>query len=535
MNTRKADVVIIGGGLGGTLAAWTLANRGLEVIMTEETDWIGGQLTSQAVPPDEHPWIEQTGCTAAYRAFRNQIRSYYAALVKPELLQDRDAYDNTFNPGNGWVSRLCHEPNVAHDLLQAWLCPHVEEGRLHILYHTVPLEAHTQGDAVQDTTVLNRITGEKTVLTGQYYVDATECGDVLPLAGVEYIVGAESQQMTGEPHALTEADPADLQAFTVVMSLEKLDANAAERNEPIAKPASYDWWRSFHHEGSPYPLLSWWDTKPNATHELRKFICLPDGIDPLPLWTYRRTVDASQFRDGHYEGDLSLINWPQNDYSIASPAEMSYEERDAVVEEAKQLSLSLLYWLQTEAPREDGRVGYPEFRLYRPSVGTDDGLAKSAYIRESRRIHALYTITEHDVSKELRKGQGLGIRRYEDSVGVGHYSMDLHTTTKTGRSCYIPTLPYEIPLGSLIPKRVTNVLPACKNIGTTQLTNGCYRLHPTEWNIGESVGHLIAYSIEQGVIPRKVYEDKHHLSAYQAELDGAGVQRSWPFDGTEIV
>lgn len=533
MNTMKSDVVIIGGGLGGTLAAWTLINRGLRVIMTEETDWIGGQLTSQAVPPDEHPWIEQTGCTAAYRTFRNQIRSHYASLVKPELLQDRYAYDNTFNPGNGWVSRLCHEPNVAHLLLLSWLRPHVEEGRLQILYHTVPIHADTHGDAVTKIVVQNRITLEKSVLTGAYYVDATECGDVLPLAGIEYVVGAESRAVTGEPHALEEADPADLQAFTVVMSLEKLDAEAAANNKPIPRPDSYERWRSFHHEGSPYPLLSWWDTKPNATHEFRKFICLPNDVDPMPLWTYRRTIDASQFQGGMYSGDLSLINWPQNDYSIASPVEMSYEERDALIAEARQLSLSLLYWLQTEAPREDGGAGYPEFRLYGPSVGTEDGLAKSAYIRESRRIQAMYTITEQDVSKELRKAQGLGIRRYEDSVGVGHYSMDLHTTTKTGRSCYIPTMPYEIPLSALIPKRVINVLPACKNIGTTQLTNGCYRLHPTEWNIGEAVGHLIAYSIAQGVIPRSVYEDKQHLKAYQSELDAAGVQRCWPFDGVE--
>jgi len=29
--------------------------------MSEEYDWIGGQLTSQAVPPDEHSWVEQFG------------------------------------------------------------------------------------------------------------------------------------------------------------------------------------------------------------------------------------------------------------------------------------------------------------------------------------------------------------------------------------------------------------------------------------------------------------------------------------------
>ena len=61
---RRADVLIVGGGLGGVAAAIAAAGRGLDVVLSEPTDWIGGQLTSQAVPPDEHPWIETHGCTA---------------------------------------------------------------------------------------------------------------------------------------------------------------------------------------------------------------------------------------------------------------------------------------------------------------------------------------------------------------------------------------------------------------------------------------------------------------------------------------
>ena len=64
----RADVVIAGGGLGGCAAALAALRNGLRVVLTEETDWIGGQLTQQAVPPDEHRWIESHGCTQSYRA-----------------------------------------------------------------------------------------------------------------------------------------------------------------------------------------------------------------------------------------------------------------------------------------------------------------------------------------------------------------------------------------------------------------------------------------------------------------------------------
>ncbi|MDD3900969.1 MAG: FAD-dependent oxidoreductase, partial [Dysgonamonadaceae bacterium] len=57
----QADVIIIGGGLGGSAAALSCCRNGLSVIMTEETDWIGGQVSQQGVPPDEHQWIETHG------------------------------------------------------------------------------------------------------------------------------------------------------------------------------------------------------------------------------------------------------------------------------------------------------------------------------------------------------------------------------------------------------------------------------------------------------------------------------------------
>lgn len=73
-NEYHADIIILGGSIGGCSAALAAAREGKQVILSEETSWIGGQLTNQGVPPDEHPWIEQFGCTQSYRTFRNKIR-----------------------------------------------------------------------------------------------------------------------------------------------------------------------------------------------------------------------------------------------------------------------------------------------------------------------------------------------------------------------------------------------------------------------------------------------------------------------------
>ncbi|MDP6126243.1 MAG: FAD-dependent oxidoreductase, partial [Candidatus Latescibacteria bacterium] len=201
-------------------------------------------------------------------------------------------------------------------------------------------------------------------------------------------------------------------------------------------------------------------------------------------------------------------------------------EVERYLNDCKQLSLSWLYWMQTDAERPDGGVGYPGLFLRSDIVGTDNGLAKYPYIRESRRIRAEFTVTENHVGTDARDGQPAEL--FEDSVGVGCYRIDLHPSTSHVNYIDISSLPFQIPLGALIPIRVENLIPACKNLGVTHITNGCYRLHPVEWNIGESSGLLAAYCLKHSVKPREVRENANHLAAYQKLLEDQGVELSWP-------
>ncbi|WP_366296336.1 FAD-dependent oxidoreductase [Paenibacillus sp. AN1007] len=514
----RSDVVIIGGGLGGTAAALAAAKAGLHVLVTEETDWLGGQLTSQAVPPDEHRWIEQSGSTAAYQEFRSRVRDYYRRNYP---LTDEARSNPVLNPGNGWVSRLAHEPKVALAVLHEMLAPYVNTGRIEVLYYTVPVAADTEGDHITGVTVRQGMGGNLLRLCGDYYLDATECGDLLPLAGVEHVSGAEARSETGEPHALEAADPLDMQSITHVAAVDYVEGG----DYTIPRPRDYDYWREYVPTFSQYPILSWFASDAEDTRKLKQFTMFPNDQGIVSLWDYRRIVDPAIWTEPLNDGEVTLLNWALNDYYAGPIIGVSPEERDRHLEGARQLTLSLVYWLQTEAPRLDGGKGYPGVRLRGDVLGTEDGLAKAPYIRESRRICGLYTIAEQDVSKELRGPEGP--KRYEDSVGVGSYHLDLHPTTVSQRTFYIPNHPYEIPLGALIPVRVKNLLPACKNISMTQIANGCYRLHPTEWNIGEAAGTLAAYSIKQQVEPAKVRESAAHLEAYQQQLIALGVQLHW--------
>lgn len=116
---------------------------------------------------------------------------------------------------------------------------------------------------------------------------------------------------------------------------------------------------------------------------------------------------------------------------------------------------------------------------------------------------------------------------FADSVGIGSYNIDLHPSS--GGDNYIDFLarPFQIPLGTLLPQRVENLLPACKNIGTTHLTNGCYRLHPVEWNIGEAVGALAVFALAKKLPPRAVRRTPALLAEFQAQLGAQGVPLTW--------
>ena len=506
---RKTDLLIVGGGTGGVAAALAALRLGRRVILSEESDWIGGQLTAQAVPPDEHPWIERTGATRSYRQFAQNVRDHYRRHYP---LTDEARRIVRFNPGEGTVSRLCHEPRVALAVLEAMLAPWRNDGQLQICRGQVPTGAESDGDRVRAVTLRSLAGGDETTVSADWFLDATEPGDLLELAGVEHVIGAESQAQTGELHALPgDPDPLDQQAVTWCFAMDWLPGE----NHVIDRPADYDFWRGYRADFWPGPQLGWRYPDPVTLKPVyRPLFASSDRPD---FWRYRRILCKDHFRPGAFRSDVTLVNWPQNDYWLGPLLGVSREEALANLRAARQLSLSTLYWMQTEAPRHDGGQGYPGLRLRPDVVGSDDGLAKKVYLRESRRIRADFTVVEQHLGVEQRGGL-VGAEQFPDSVGTGSYRIDLHPGTAGRNYVDVSCYPFQIPLGALIPQRVENLLPACKNLGVTHVTNGCYRLHPVEWNVGEAAGALAAWCQTRRLQPRQIRGNAALLHDFQSML-----------------
>jgi hypothetical protein len=482
----QTDVLICGGGMGGIAAAIEASSR-CSVYLTEETSWLGGQMTSQAVSAlDENKYVESSGAPLSYLNFREQIRQAYRDCgdLIPEAFADK-----LLHPGRSWVTRLSFEPKLAVALIDELLRPLQKEagpGHLQISKRSRAVACRKEAGQIKAVLLVNLDSGHFTEVQSKVVVDATETGDLLQLAKIAYHIGSDSKALTNEDHAPEQGDPENVQDYTYPFVLEYWPG----QNHTIDKPAEYD---QFAAAGkfSFYGYHMFEETDDESTGKPRHL---------LPFWTYRRLIDKELFNSGIYQSDISMINWDSNDLRGKNFIDKTPPVQEQYLALAKRLSLGFLYWLQTEAPRDNGAgaLGYPELKLNLDTLGTADGLAMHPYIREGRRLKAEYTVVEQDIVEA--HNQGARARLFSDTVGIGLYPVDIHGHQEVPGAAQ-NTKPFQIPLRTLVSRECSNYIAACKNIGVSHITNGAYRLHPVEWAIGSAAGVLAEISLSENKTP----------------------------------
>jgi hypothetical protein len=500
------DILVGGAGMGGVAAALTAAKRGHTVCLTEETSWIGGQMTAGGVSAlDENKFIEITGATRTYSEMRNRIRDHYRRRFQ---LNPAAMLEN-LNPGACYVSSLCFEPKAGVSVLEEMLKPYAA---IRLLLRTVIFQLETAGGRIQTALAFRLDTNEVIRIRAKFVLDATELGDLLPLAKVPYVVGSEPKSETNEPHAAVSANPACVQSFTYPFIIER----APGEIHSIPKPPEYERYR----DGQPFSLRMFYPPEFGWKGYVQYTMFgedppVPNNMSPGPFFPWRRVLAAKNFRDVPH--DLALINWPRQDYHAESVLDRAPLDFARVLQQAKRVSLAFLYWLQHDLSRDDGRgSGYPELKLRADAMGTEDGLSKYPYIRESRRIRAKARVVEQDIVSDYQPGSRA--RWVADSVGTGFYMVDIHPCGANERGRMMMPRPFQLPMGTLMPQSgPSNFLPAGKNIGVTHLTNGAFRLHPIEWNIGEAAATMASLMLSGPLDTAQV----------QRELASAGVPLVW--------
>nr|WP_198525224.1 FAD-dependent oxidoreductase [Oscillatoria sp. PCC 10802] len=450
MDELTADILVVGGGTGGTAAALQAARRGAKTILVTEGPWLGGMLTSAGVSaPDGHELAAFH--TGIWGAFLRELHQRQAGGLD-----------------NAWVSFFTYDPRLGAQIFSDWAAA---EPNLHWIAGCHPKEVLRQG---------NRITGVRfsdLTVRAQLTLDATELGDLLALGEVPCRWGWELQSEWGEPSApaaasaLTENYPVQAPTWVVIIQ----DFGAGEAAPEIPAPPL----------DNPDQFAGAWDG-----------------------------YGAEQFLNyGRLPGNRFMINWPQkgNDYGSGAGRLIESEAaRQQFLLECRWHTQSFARFIQTQLGRRYGLAD----SIFPSSYSLGGGAyALHPYYRESRRVQGLVTLREQDILP-VPGGRTAGLPVSPEgqvtAIATGNYPNDHHYTgfqwpvrPKSIRwgGRWTGT-PFTIPYGCLIPAGTDGLLVCEKNISVSHIANGATRLQPAVLGIGQAAGIAAALCAERGCQPR---------------------------------
>ncbi|MDJ0588830.1 MAG: FAD-dependent oxidoreductase [Pleurocapsa sp. MO_226.B13] len=461
--TEECELLVIGGGLAGVAASYEALMAGRTVCMTEITDWVGGQISSQGTSALDERTTQRSKLffPRGYLEFRERIEKFY----------------NELNPGDCWVSESCFLPKDAHKVMWQQLKDAEAKGdgklkwfpatvvkdleiqtiegegtgkqiisaiaiqhspkKKYLPLNALPLsstieDAYSYEDSSRFSKEIIRFIPASTSDTAAdwYVIEATETGEIVALADVPYRLGIDPLSASEPSSSSVEGDPYCTQGFTYTFAME-----ATKDPQEHEKPTFYDQHKYYY------------------SYELERLANFDLVFTYRRIWS-PKTGDKEKFGGIEFTeptpGDISMQNWTWgNDYRPGTAQDnLVYTRRQ--LEELGQLepggwlgglrtrtlsrgedhALGYFHWLvegTTDSQLGDGvKQPQPNHRLLTgldSPMGTIHGLSKYPYIREGRRIIGRvypgysqgFSVTEIDISRA----------NYRDE----HYSENLNPTT----------------------------------------------------------------------------------------------------------
>ncbi|MBD1828678.1 FAD-dependent oxidoreductase [Microcoleus vaginatus GB1-A2] len=431
-NAETCDILVAGGGLAGAATAYEGLLAGRTVCLTEITDWVGGQISSQGTSALDERETQRSLLfyPRGYLELRGRIKEHYGRL----------------NPGGCWVSYSCFMPYDGHKILFNILQDAARKGKGTLKWfpntvikelaitpavagnavggqqiksaiaiqhkpaaNTPPLNTETLSQTIEDAyryensprfnkTIIQFIpkprnqSNSKPRPADWYVVDATETGELIGLTDVPYRLGIDPRSPLEPSSPSPTGDAYCTQGFTYTFAMQ-----ATKEPQQHQVP-------SFYQQYAPY-----------YSYELQRLASFPLVFSYRQIRSMRpdqkRPSDPKQFPI--YPGDISMQNWTWgNDYRPGSAQDNLIYSREQL-EEAGQLqpggwmgglrtetlrrgeenAQGFFYWLVTGTT--DSQLGEgvkkpnPNNRFLsglNSPMGTVHGLSKYPYMREGRRI-----------------------------------------------------------------------------------------------------------------------------------------------------
>lgn len=437
------DVLVIGGGTGGTAAGIQSARMGVKTIIAEEGPWLGGMLSSAGVSATDGNHDLPSGI---WNEFRSEIYKVYGGPQKV---------------ATGWVSNTQFEPRVADSIFKSMVA---KEKKLTVYFHYRFLSVIKKNNRLTGAIFFNTRTGKRISIFANQIIEATELGDVIASAKIPYSLGMESGAITGEDVGVTQSNSI-IQDLTYAAILKDFGKGA---DKTIPKPEGY------HPEEFDGACTNYYNDKTRKA----------------PTVNAQTMLDYAKLPNGKY-----LINWPNygNDIYL-DIIQLTPEQRIMELEKAKQQTLRFVYFIQTQ-------LGYKNLGLADDEFPTKDKLALLPYCRESRRVNGITRFTINHIAKPFEYNY------YRTGISVGDYPIDHHHKKNPEAPQHLDFYPvpsFSIPLGSLIPEKMDGLIVCDKSISVSNVVNGATRLQPCVLLTGQAAGILAALSVLQKKQPRSI-------------------------------
>ena len=437
---NEYDVIIVGGGAGGTSAAIQSARNGAKTLLIEKTNWLGSMLTSAGVSAIDGNYNLPSGF---WGEFKDSLVSHYGDL---ESLK------------TGWVSNVLFEPKVGNEILKSIA---KNEKNLKILFSSSVTSIFQPKDDYYNF-IVNSSKGH---FSSKVLIDATELGDILPMINEDYDIGMDNIEMYDEDIAPKLKNDI-IQDLTYVMVLKNYN-----KNVKIEKPKNYD---------------------PS------EFYCSTSSINctesDKALWTPNQMMNY-----GKLPNDKIMINWPiyGNDY-YSNLLEMNHDQREEVFKKAKEKSLKFLYYIQDELGFYNYSLSDEEYNT-EDKFPLIPYYREARRIKGIVTFSLNYIKNPYDQKYPLYR-TGILVGDYP----VDHHHDAHPDKKSLPQLAFYPIPSYSLPLGSIISKKTSNFLVAEKSISVSNLVNGTTRLQPVVLQVGQIAGLIASESIKNNISTNEI-------------------------------
>lgn len=439
-----SDVVVVGGGPSGLVAAISAARAGAKTLLIEQYGFLGGMATAASVGPFSPFHYDDQQITVGIP--QELIERLMAAGGSTGHLKCIPEYGS--GATMAYFDREIYK-EVAFDM--------VEEAGVRLLLHSFLADAIVENGRVRGVRVANK-SGLQSVF-GKVVVDATGDGDVAAAAGAAFQWGRQGDELA--------------QPMTMFFEMAGVDV-AALRGYIAAHPADFEWTSVLK---SPRPIPQEFTQDYFVAQGFKSFVAAAKAAGELELG--RDTVLLqSTLREGTIVFNSTRIG------KLRGTDADQFTEAEVV---GRRQAMSLAAFARKYLP------GFAN--AYVCSTGGQIG------VRESRHVRGEYVLTRDDVVEGRRfpdvVARGFFPVDIHDPKGGKGY--------QEGGSTWIkPKGPYDIPIRCLIPQATDGLVLCGRNISATHEAHGSLRVMGTAFGIGHGAGATAAVAALSDVAPRDV-------------------------------